>query len=60
MEICEICKQPLHFEKGKGWVHPDGNLNGVIPAPDGSHSWVKGAREHRPFLRVVKQASLWQ
>lgn len=24
--ICFTCGDPLHFVRGKGWVHPDGEL----------------------------------
>jgi len=26
MTICNWCKEPLKFIKGKGWVHQDGKL----------------------------------
>ncbi len=24
--VCQWCGQPLRWEEGKGWVHPDGNM----------------------------------
>lgn len=26
MTYCQWCKGPLHYVRGKGWVHEDGNI----------------------------------
>ncbi len=41
MLVCYTCREPLHFEEGKGWVHPLGTLYLVNPPcsdlPGGEH-----------------------
>lgn len=42
MIVCYVCREPLHFEVGKGWVHEGGDE--IIPNRPDSMGAVHRAR----------------
>lgn len=52
MLVCYTCREPLHFDEGKGWVHPLGTQYRAGPSASG---WPAGEHRARPVNEMTEE-----